>query len=313
MLPLDDAPVSQTEMLISKFQAMSEAEFTRRVLIPLFKLLNYEVDYYGGVNEGGKDLICWKSDAFGERELTVVQVKKTNATAAAAKSTSFAGLVTQLYQASEKVVPSLSGREQRPNHLYFVTPYPIDVRALQTRFEKLADLATRGVKILDGTIIAERVIRLFPALADEICGADFVITDRLLSTVTNADLLSALNYSSGKDTGAFYCDLDFGVGRVTTKFFFEMEFDPVELDVKVNAQKWATFEPLLVNIQRFFEIDIVVPSLSQAKSEYQEKHEKWRSASNQAVIAKIFDLSNEIEVNLAVLSAGCSKIGRAHV
>jgi hypothetical protein len=90
---------TRDDVLLSKIQAMSESDFTFAVLVPLFKTMGYQVDYHGGPNEGGKDLICRKITDFDLQEICVVQVKKTTASAAAASNNSFAGIVTQLQQA----------------------------------------------------------------------------------------------------------------------------------------------------------------------------------------------------------------------
>ena len=91
--------------LIDYFVSLSEAEFTKNILKPLFENMGFHpVDYYGGRDEGGKDLICWKEDEFEDKRLTVIQVKKTTASASASKKNSFGGIVTQLQQAKEQKV-----------------------------------------------------------------------------------------------------------------------------------------------------------------------------------------------------------------
>jgi len=101
----------QTKKLLSRLQEIPEQELTSNLLIPLFHALRYErVDYHGGQNEGGKDIICWGKDEFDDIELAVAQVKKYKPTARAADKKSFGGIVTQLQQAAEKKVPHLDGQ-----------------------------------------------------------------------------------------------------------------------------------------------------------------------------------------------------------
>lgn len=100
------------DMLVNKMTSLVEEEFTKKVLMPLFMAMGYKTDYHGGGYEGGKDLIFWKKDDFGEKELTVVQVKMTSVSAAASDKNGFPEIVTQLGQALEKQVPELDGTKR---------------------------------------------------------------------------------------------------------------------------------------------------------------------------------------------------------
>ena len=290
--------ITKQDMLLRKMQEMSEADFTKEILIPIFKLLGHRVDYNGGPSEGGKDLICWKESGFGSVELTVVQVKKTTASAAAGDSNSFGGIVTQIQQASEKKVPSISGYLQYPNFVYFITPFEIDTRALESRFEAYSTLTTRNVKALDGRIIAKQLIEKLPDLADSLCGEAFVLKDKLLSNISNSDLLSALNYSAEKNINDFYCDLDFGVGRVTTKSFLSMEFCAADIKHSIHSAKWKNIEKLAQEIERLLEFDIFLPSRNEVIDNYNISFEKWRSKENQEIILDLSKNSSDLEVNI---------------
>ncbi|SDH15066.1 NACHT domain-containing protein [Janthinobacterium sp. YR213] len=291
--------ITKQDALLLKMQEMSEVEFTKEILIPIFKEMGHRVDYNGGPLEGGKDLICWKENGFGSVELTVIQVKKTTASAAAGDSNSFAGIVTQIQQASEKKVPSLSGHSQYPNFVYFITPFDIDTRALESRFETYSTLTTRNVRVLDGRIIASQLIEKLPDLADLICGESFVIKNKLLSNISNSDLLSALNYSGEKNTNDFYCDLDFGVGRVTTKLFLSMEFCAMNSKHSIHPSKWNNLESLAVEIEHLLGIDIFLPSRNLVIENYLGILDKWRSQENQDIIRDISNNSFELEVLLS--------------
>lgn len=290
---------TKQDMLLLKMQNMSEADFTKEILIPIFKFMGHQVDYNGGPLEGGKDLICWKENGFGSVELTVIQVKKTTASAAAGDSNSFGGIVTQIQQASEKKVPSISGHSQYPNFVYFITPFEIDTRALESRFEAYSTLTTRNVKVLDGRIIANQLIDKLPDLADFFCGESFVLKEKLLSNISNSDLLSALNYSGEKNTSDFYCDLDFGVGRVTTKSFLSMEFCATNTKHSIHSAKWKNLENLATEIERILGIDVFLPTKNLIVENYNISFENWRSKENQEVIRNISKNSSDLEAMLA--------------
>jgi hypothetical protein len=288
-------PLTRHEVLLSKFQNFSEADFTHFVLEPLFKALGYHVDYHGGPAEGGKDLICRKGGDFGFQEVAVVQVKKMTPSAAVGKSNSFAGVVAQLEQALEKMVPSLSGTLQCPNNVYFITPFEIDTRTLETRFEGLKRLLSQGVRVLDGRAVADELIKCIPELVEQLCGHTFAIQNKLLSNISNVDLLSALNYSSEKRIADFYCDLDFGVGKITTKSLFLMDFSSTEASYAIPSNRWVGFEKLALKIERLSGVEFLKPSLLKVRLTYAEEMERWQSPENQVKIRKIHALATELE------------------
>ena len=157
---MNDKNSSLETQLIDYFISLSEADFTLKVLQPLFENMGYHpVIYHGGRDEGGKDLICWKDDDFGDKNLTVVQIKKTTASASASTRNSFAGIVSQLQQAKEKKVVSLDGVRRIPDSVLFITPYRIDTRALESRFEGYQLQRPLGVKVYDGNYIATQKIK----------------------------------------------------------------------------------------------------------------------------------------------------------
>lgn len=299
---------TRNELLLSKFQEMSEHDFTLQILIPLFKVQGFQVDYHGGPGEGGKDFICRRGGDFGFGETSVVQVKKTKPSAAVGKSNSFSAIVSQLQQAAEKKIPSLSGTEQLPNNIYFITPFEIDVRALASRFEGVASLAPKGVRILDGRGIAESLIALLPDLVEEICGASFVFKHKLLSNISNADLLSALEYTGEKKVADFYCDLDFGVGKVTTKALFAMEFTPSVVSHRISLDDWEDFKSTAEEIGRQFNVDVLAPSVDDIEKGLALKYEKWLSPSNQEILRKIKTKREETRGEISEFITGCAQV-----
>ena len=62
--------MNKTENEIAlKLQAYKENDLTNEVIIPLLRILGYlKVDFSGGTNEEGKDIICWNLDAFLKKQ-----------------------------------------------------------------------------------------------------------------------------------------------------------------------------------------------------------------------------------------------------
>jgi len=284
------------QRILEKIQAMSEADFTKSVLAPLFRSMGYKVDYHGGPNERGKDLICFKEGEFGDQEITAVQVKKTKPTSVASDvSNSFSEIITQLQQAAEENIPLLSGSYQKPNRVYFITPYSIDVRALESRFAGLQYLTLKNVRVLDGSAIVDSLLKRIPELADFLCGADFNLQAGAFLHPSNQDLLSALSYSDEKNIVDFYCDLDFSVGRVTSKLFFSLTFAPQILACSENAVRWNAIKGAAHRFTSNSGASVLIPAVDEIEQRYFTEKSRWESEENRDAVKRIWEIVSDIE------------------
>lgn len=291
----------QTRKLLSRLQEIPEQELTSNLLIPLFHALRYErVDYHGGQNEGGKDIICWGKDEFDDIELAVAQVKKYKPTARAADKQSFGGIVTQLQQAAEKKVPHLDGQQYWPSKLFFITPFVIDTRALQTRFEAYEALKPRRVKIIDGIILVSLLKKHVSHRLKEYTESTYLNQEYLLTHLNNNDLLNALNTDTKSDSNMVYCDLEFGVGKITSKAFFSLSFIPCKNDYKVSQEDWNNFKARCSLAEKEFDISLVSPSYDEIEQTYERalalyskairsKNRKLKETINEPVYKFKFD------------------------
>lgn len=289
----------QTKKLLNRLQEITEQELTLNLLMPLFYALRYErVDYHGGQNEGGKDIICWRKDEIEDIELAVAQVKKYKPTAKAGDKRSFGGIITQLHQAAEKKVPNLDGQQYLPSKLFFITPFEIDTRALETRFE--AYEALRRVKIIDGIILVELLKKHVPHLLKEYTESTFLNQEYFLNHLNNNDLLNALNTATKSDSSMVYCDLEFGVGKITSKAFFSLSFIPSKNDYKLTQEDWNNFKLRCSLAEKEFDISLVSPSYDEIEQTYElemashlkavrSKNRKLKETINEPVYKFKFD------------------------
>ena len=62
--------IKQRTELIRAFQEMKENALSQGILVPLFRAFGYpQVEFHGGPDEQGKDIICWRRDHLDEIEL----------------------------------------------------------------------------------------------------------------------------------------------------------------------------------------------------------------------------------------------------
>jgi flagellar biosynthesis GTPase FlhF len=233
---------SRRELLVSKFIGMSEHEFTVRVVIPFFEAVGYsKIDYHGGPDEEGKDLVCWTADRLGHRELSVAQVKMFRPTRSDSDNRNFSGIVSQLSKCVEKRVPHTDGNEYLPSTVYFVTPHPIDTRTLLTRFQAFETLRGGRLKIVDGALIAERLEKMAPSLVNELCGSEFPLQGALETTLNNETVMKALQVREMRALPEIYTDLDFFLGRASARTFLRSNFGPGSVIATFQRPGWVQF------------------------------------------------------------------------
>lgn len=263
--------------LLAAFQALQENDLSQRVLVPLFRALGYtKVDFHGGPYEDGKDLVCWKTDEIGDTQCAVAQVKRCKPSAVASDPNSFSEVVNQLAQAAEKPVPHTDGQQYLPSPVYFVTPFPVDTRALQSRFEGLAALRGARVKILDGPKLVALVEDKLPDVAAELRGVDASLVATLSPQLTNSDLINALHAGPPRDISRFYADLEFGVGRIDSRFFSSIKTRPEPTDLALQEPDWRALSPRIRAVERTLGITMIRESDAKLESAYQEQKAAYK-------------------------------------
>lgn len=227
------------EKALAYLQGLSEQALTCDILIPLMRALGFErIDYHGGPYEGGKDLICWRTDELGDAELAVAQVKRYRLTPKALSSRSFMGVVNQLQQATEQRVPGTDGQVHVPRIVYFITPHMVDARSLAAGFDQYAALRTRRVKIIDGPILLQLLRRHLPELLQEILGTEAAIERTVRRELNNQVLLRALDAKGGRDLRSYYSNLDISIGGDVIEKLLLCSFSPQTVRLLLNKREW---------------------------------------------------------------------------
>lgn len=159
--------------LVDRLQSLSERDLLERVIAPLFESLGYtRVELVHGPHEMGKDLVCWRQDAFGRTEVTAVQVKRFRPSAKVSGQTSFLTLVQQLRLGLEVPILSVDGATHLPSQVVLVTPYPLSQRVVESYSAHLQDLGRRGVVFVDGPRLAGLLREHLPSLVEALVGTE---------------------------------------------------------------------------------------------------------------------------------------------
>jgi flagellar biosynthesis chaperone FliJ len=269
--------MSRLHVLQEKLQGLAESELVNQFVIPLLKTMGYHsVTFHGGPSEGGKDVIAWGKDKFDNTELCVAQVKLYKPTGKARDERSLSEIVTQLSQAAEKTVPYTDGQEYRPKDILFITPFVIDTRALESRFEGYQAIRHR-VTIMDGAKLSQLVNDKLPAEAATLTGSYVALGTAIKAQLNNQVLLSALQYGKTKRLNQIFTDIDFFVGRVSTRLLFQTDFSPSAVSVDASEKEWRAYQRLNDISRRSLGVSILLEGIEEVQANV-EHEENLRSA-----------------------------------
>ena len=279
----------ENDQVLNKIQEMKENDFVKNLLIPLLHKLKYEkVDFYGGVYEKGKDIICWKKNEFDDVEITVIQVKRVKFSASSSSNDSFSEVVNQLQQASENRIPDIDKNLTFPDKILFITPFQVETRALESRFAGYEQLRNKSVKIIDGPKFIYLLKIKCPELYQELVGEKFVFENIIINQLVNLELSNALKLKNTFDINKIYTDLEFGIGKLSSKIFCSYEFNPICKHIILNYNDWNEIKCIDKYIFEILNIHIIKQSIESV-----ELSNKEFVSSNDEIERNIKKLVNE--------------------
>ena len=147
------------------FDNMDEATLRAQVLIPLLQEMGYQdVKEYHGTGELGKDIVCWKADAFGGRQNLVVVAKATRMTGKAKVDKGTAGEVsTQIRQCfGSNYADPITAKSQSANEVWVVTNKGISQQAIDAISAGVGASDMRSVRITDADNLWKLVVKHLP-------------------------------------------------------------------------------------------------------------------------------------------------------
>jgi hypothetical protein len=270
--------------ILPLLQGFPENELTKKIIIPLLEHLGFhKVEFFGGVDEAGKDIICWENDKIGDLKLIVAQVKHFKFTNSASSSKSLQTVVNQIITCFKKKILYTDRSPHTPKEVYLISTFPIDAKTLLTRFDGYLESRDQEIKIIDGVKLAQLIYNNVPHLIKELMGIDAQISYALKSTLNNEILLKALGYQDKKDLKNIYTDVDFSLGKITTQLFFNAELNPTTVILRLSENEWKTFKLICSKVAKQFpltflnnEIDSIEKEYSKDLLNYQEWQKKYK-------------------------------------
>lgn len=159
----------QQAKALERLQILTEKALIDRILLPLLSKLDFEsTELRQGVYEKGVDILCLKKDELEQLDVVAIQVKKLKFSGAATKQGHLHGVLNQLSQCAEEPIKLKDGTERYANRIWLVSPYQLDIAALEASFDKYARTYAKRITIIDGSMLLSLIHRKAPELLSEL-------------------------------------------------------------------------------------------------------------------------------------------------
>jgi hypothetical protein len=235
--------LKRIEKIISEIQKIPENDFSKNFLIPtLEKAGFYRVEFYGGTDEEGKDILLWEKDPLGKLTLSVAQVKHFPFSNKASGHSSFQTVVNQLIACKVKEVCYSDKSVHFPSKLYLISTFPINSKNIKSRFSNYGKLLDHNVEIIDCYKIIELIEDHHPKLISKILNEKFNLQYINEGYLNNNKLLNALHsITQNKSINKFYTSIDISVGSETSKIFYNNQISYKDDKIEFSEDQFDTF------------------------------------------------------------------------
>ena len=288
---------------ISKaLQGIPENEVTQTVLIPLFEKMGFfKVEYYGGTDEEGKDILIWEKNNFGDLKLIVAQVKHFKFSNSAGNSKSLQTIINQLVMCFTKGLQYSDKTFHKPYEAILISTDEINSKNIKSRFGDNPSLIDRQIRIIDGLELAELLLKHCPKIVSGLINEEIDFTYYSSESLDNRILLRALSFDQKKAIKNIYTDIDFSLGKASTKLFFNYKFEAYDRAFNLNRNDWENFKLEILKLDgKIIDwlLDQSIDEIEESFNKELEEHEIWYTNSEllkdeEKDNRKVFDILSE--------------------
>ena len=277
----------QEKIIAAELQKIQENKLTREFIIPLLDAMGFHnITHSGGPSEEGKDIIFWDRDKLGEIKLYESQVKRFKFSAKASDDKGLQTIINQLINCFRREIIYTDKSHHFPTEVWLITPFEIDTKTLQSVFGTYTYLKDQQIIIIDGIKLSKLLIQHKPDLVKSLLGIRADINSKISPTLNNKVLLTAIGFHENKDLKSIYTDIDFSIGKLTTKLFFKSGYKPVKKKVKIVRKDVELFRELVDSIAKEYGADFLPKNLDYLESESKKVNAiliKWRQQKTQLI------------------------------
>jgi flagellar biosynthesis GTPase FlhF len=288
---------NQVDKVMKAVQEMPENKLTNEVIIPLLRYLGYKkVEFYGGIDERGKDIVFWEESKIGRDKLIVAQVKHFKASNKASGNDSFQTIVNQLVMCFEDTLIHIDKQIHKPKEAMLISTHPINIKTLQTRFSSIPLLPVRNIEIIDGYLLANLLIENEQPIVKQILGNTVNFTKYFENSLNNQILLKALGFFENIALKNIYTDIDFSLGKNTTELFFKSKFSGQKTSVQIDSEEWQRLQTVINEGRQVFGDQYLSQTIEEVSNAFLLQKEKIINWENEKKEEKEFIESETVKL-----------------
>jgi hypothetical protein len=197
------------DQLLNKLSQFDEGKLVKNILIPLLERMDFDqIELRHGVHERGVDLLCISRDELDDVDILAVQAKRLRFTGNVVSDGHLHGTLNQLSQCIEEPIKLKDGTQRLPNRIWLVSPYPLNVAALESSFAKYSSAIVRRVKIVDGPRLVRLLRDKAPEILADLGDQEFGYRERVAAELSVMQEASAFHIRDKMNLIPLYVHLD---------------------------------------------------------------------------------------------------------
>jgi hypothetical protein len=239
------SPDWDRQAILRKLQRLSEKALRQRILLPLLQKYDFTyVEERHGPHEKGTDILCLRHDEIGDLDIVVIQVKRLEFSGAATSKGHLHGLLNQLSQCLKEPLKLPDGTTRLPTRIWFISPFPLDINALESSFAVFSDSPANRVKIVDGRKLMSVLEVNAPELLAQLGDRYALYRKRIEDELVLLQEASALRLRDKTSVLPFYVSLDLSL-------LSEQIADAISLGPKARPELVSSLSTLRESISTF--------------------------------------------------------------
>lgn len=204
--------IPERQRLLKKLQKLSEKSVIERILIPLLEKMDFEtIELRHGIYEKGIDILCTKKDELSRPEWLAIQVKKFKFSGDASEIGHLHNVLNQLGQCLEEVIKRKDGSEGFASRAWLVSPFELEVSALEASFAKYLKANVNRLRVVDGDTLLTLLDRKAPEILAELGNRYATYLKQLQQELTFLQEASAFQIREKVSLLPIYIHLDISV------------------------------------------------------------------------------------------------------
>ncbi|MEP1446501.1 MAG: hypothetical protein ABJK37_10375 [Paraglaciecola sp.] len=268
-----------TDRVINHIEKLGEDYFTQSILKPIFEAKNYKwVDFNGGPNEFGADLIAVKDDDLtGDYELVCIQSKKIKSSKKEiGQDSKLYKLIIQLQQCLIRNRPLPDGKEKCADKVILAVQGRLHVRLR----DEIKDHTKQGIIILESPRIAELLRTHCFEIYKKINTTVSSITNNPNLIFGNQSLKKALRSNNLKNITDYSCDLEFFIGGRKKPLFIIEDYKKFLAPLNAKEKEILWLISACKKTESFAQNPLIIGDIASINCKFQEELLKYESESN---------------------------------